>query len=107
MLDWRVAWREFRVVTSPCSVAIVACKERVWETRDCAAVSDWLAWVWRVSARVWDTARRRASFSGFGGMGGAGPLGANEGSSSSNGEVRRSGASDFDAGTAGAGGGRW
>lgn len=80
---------------------------REWdcETRDWAAESDWAAWLFRVSVRVWETAWSRASFSGFGGMGGAGPVGVNDGSSSSKGEVRRSGVSFFDAGAGAAGGG--
>lgn len=52
---------------------------------DCAAFSR------SVSAKEWETARRRVSFSGFGGIGGAGPE--IEGNSTSNGEVRRSGVS--------------
>lgn len=88
-------------------MAIAAWSERDWETRDCAAVSDCVAWACRVSARVLETAWRRASFSGFGGIGGAGPAGAKDGSSSSNGEVRRSGVCCFVFGAAVEGGGCW
>lgn len=103
VLDWRDAWSEFNVATSPCSVAMAAWSDRDWETRDCAAVSDCAAWACSVSARVVETAWSRASFSGFGGIGGAGPAGAKDGSSSSNGDVRRSGASFLGAGAAGGG----
>lgn len=34
VFDCRVAWRAFRAVTSPCSVASAACRERDWEMRD-------------------------------------------------------------------------
>lgn len=56
VLDWRVVWRVLSVESSPCSVAMAACRDRDCETRDCAAVSDCAALARRVSARVWDTA---------------------------------------------------
>jgi hypothetical protein len=99
LLDWRVEWRAFRAVTSVWSVAMAAWRAWDCETRDCAAESDCAAWLFRVSARVCETAWSRASFSGFGGMGGAGPVGVNDGSSSSKGDVRRSWVSFFGAGT--------
>lgn len=66
-------------------------------------MSDCAACARSVSARVWETACSRASFSGFGGIGGTGPAGAKDGNSSSNGEVRRSGVSFLGAGAAGGG----
>lgn len=103
VFDWRVPWRVFRVLISFWSVAMAACRECDWEMRDWAAVSDCAAWVRRVSARVCETARSRASFSGLGGIGGAGPAGPKDGNSSSKGEVRRSGVSFFATGAVGGG----
>lgn len=103
MLDWRVACKALRAETSFCRVAIAACREWDCETREWVAASDCVAWFAKVSASVLETACRRASFSGFGGIGGAGPVGANDGSPISKGDVRRSGAWVFGAGAAGGG----
>lgn len=78
---------------------MAACRECDCERREWAADSDCETLECRVWERVLEMACRRASFSGLGGMGGAGPVGVKEGSSSSKGEVRRSGA----AGLGGAG----
>lgn len=91
MLDWSVVCSELRADISPWRVARAEWRDRDCENRDWAAVSDCAAVSCRFSAIEWDTARRRVSFSGFGGIGGAGPE--IEGSSTSNGEVRRSGVS--------------
>lgn len=92
VFDWRVPLREFNEEISAWRVATALCRECDWEVSEWAADSDCEMLDWTVSASVLETAFTRASFSGFGGIGGAGPVGANEGSSSSKGEVRRSGA---------------
>ena len=92
VFDWRVPLREFNEEISAWRVAMALCRECDWEVSEWAADSDCEMLDWTVSASVLETAFTRASFSGFGGIGGAGPVGAKEGSSSSKGEVRRSGA---------------
>jgi hypothetical protein len=49
----------------------------------------------RFSVNVRDSVCKRASFSGFGGTGGGGPIGFIDGSSTSNGDVSKSGVSRF------------
>lgn len=93
VLESRVEFRLFRVAISRCRVVVAVWREWDWEIRACAAALDCEALDCRVSVRVLETAWRRASFSGFGGIGGTGPDGVNEGSSTSKGDVRRSGVS--------------
>ena len=94
VFDWRLELRVFNEEISPCKVAIAACKESDCDCRDRAADSVCDTFVCSVAANALDTACNNASFSGLGGIGGAGP-GANDGSSTSKGEVRRSGVSAF------------
>lgn len=98
MLDCSVVWKLFSVAISPCSVAIAACRACACDCSGWIADRDCDTLDWSRSVSVRDSVRRSASFSGFGGTGGAGPEGVIEGSSSSNGEVRRSGVSCFGAG---------
>lgn len=70
---------------------------KAWDC-DCRAVTadlDCDTFPCRFSVNVRDSVCKRASFSGFGGTGGGGPVGVIDGSSTSKGEVSKSGVCGF------------